>query len=195
MKDEFQASNISFKKGGKRYAKLICLVKKILTGDIVSFSGVFYNVSLSKIVSKSKQKPYIPFFLGGFSSQGLSKIIKFDAIGWLGAAVGRRDIIQKKTVKIIKSNALEAGKNLDNFRMILSRYLQIVTERLDDNQLDTTPQRQLICGSMDRVGNYIQYLNSFGVDHLITRLTFGQKSEDVDNTMDMAIQFKESDKA
>lgn len=194
MKDEFQASNIPFEKRGKRYDELIELIKKMWLEDIVSFSGVYYNLPLSKVGPKPKQKPYIPFFLGGFSPQSLSRIIKTDANGWLGAAVGQRDII-KKTIESIKSKALEANKNPEKFKIILLSYPQIVKEDLADNMPEHDHQRQLMRGSLDQIGSDIQYLKSVGVDHLITSLTFGNGSKDIEKTMDMAKQFQEFAKA
>jgi hypothetical protein len=124
----------------------------------------------------------------------LSRIIKTDANGWLGAAVGQRDII-KKTIESIKSKALEANKNPEKFKIILLSYPQIVKEDLADNMPEHDHQRQLMRGSLDQIGSDIQYLKSVGVDHLITSLTFGNGSKDIEKTMDMAKQFQEFAKA
>jgi len=96
-KDEYQASNIPFMNRGERADEFIQLLKKIWTDDIVEFKGKYYNIPASKIGPKPFQKPHIPIYLGGFSSNTYSRIVKQDLNGWLGPLTQLQD--SKKTIK------------------------------------------------------------------------------------------------
>jgi alkanesulfonate monooxygenase SsuD/methylene tetrahydromethanopterin reductase-like flavin-dependent oxidoreductase (luciferase family) len=49
--------------------------------DIVEFKGKYYDIPASKIGPKPFQKLYIPVYLGGFSSNTFSRIVKQDLNG------------------------------------------------------------------------------------------------------------------
>ena len=85
-KDEYQAYNIPFKDRGERAEEFIQILKKIWNDDIVEFKGKYYTIPASKIVPKPFQKPHIPIYLGGFSSNTFSRIVKQDLNGWLGVS-------------------------------------------------------------------------------------------------------------
>ena len=87
-KDEYQASNIPFMNRGERADEFIQVLKKVWTDDIVEFKGKYYNIPVSKIYPKPFQKPHIPIYLGGFSSNTFSRIVKQDLDGWLGVIHG-----------------------------------------------------------------------------------------------------------
>lgn len=55
-KDEYQASNISFKDRGKRADEFLQVLKRIWVDDVVEFKGKFYNIPASK---NNQQQPQI----------------------------------------------------------------------------------------------------------------------------------------
>jgi alkanesulfonate monooxygenase SsuD/methylene tetrahydromethanopterin reductase-like flavin-dependent oxidoreductase (luciferase family) len=63
-------------------------MKRIWTDDVVEFKEKYYNIPASKIEPKPTQTPYIPVYLGGFSSNTFSRIVKYDLNGWLGVVGG-----------------------------------------------------------------------------------------------------------
>jgi probable F420-dependent oxidoreductase len=85
-KDEYQASNIPFVNRGERADEFLQVMKKIWTDDIVEFKGKYYNIPASKVEPKPIQKPGIPVYLGGFTSNTFPRIIKYDLNGWLSVA-------------------------------------------------------------------------------------------------------------
>lgn len=85
-KDEYMVSNVPFENRGARADEFIQVLTRIWTDDIVEFRGRYYNIPASKIGPKPIQKPRIPIYLGGFSSNTYSRIAKY-ADGWLPAVV------------------------------------------------------------------------------------------------------------
>jgi alkanesulfonate monooxygenase SsuD/methylene tetrahydromethanopterin reductase-like flavin-dependent oxidoreductase (luciferase family) len=61
-------------------------MKKIWNDDVVEFKGKYYNIPASKVEPKPIQKPGIPVYLGGFTSNTFPRIIKYDLNGWLSVA-------------------------------------------------------------------------------------------------------------
>ena len=68
---------------GERADEFLQVLKKIWSDDVVEFKGKYYNIPASKINPKPIQKP-IPVYLGGFTPNTFSRIIKYDLNGWLG---------------------------------------------------------------------------------------------------------------
>jgi probable F420-dependent oxidoreductase len=80
-RDEYQASNISFKDRGKRADEFVQVLKRIWVDDVVEFKGKFYNIPSSKIGPKPTQKLHPPIYIGGFSPNTFSRIVNYDANG------------------------------------------------------------------------------------------------------------------
>src|SRR6266540_2288560 len=123
-KDEYQASNVPFKDKGKRADEFVQVIKKIWTEDVVEFKGQFYNIPASKIGPKPIQKPHIPIYMGGFSPATLSRIVKYDANGWLGVPVGPLEQL-RTTMNTIKDLATKGNKDPNSFKVILLTYPNI----------------------------------------------------------------------
>src|ERR671922_1097866 len=81
-KDEYMASNIPFENRGAIADEFVQALTQIWTEDVVEFKGRYYNIPASKIGPKPIQKPRIPIYLGGFSPNTFSRIVKY-ADGWL----------------------------------------------------------------------------------------------------------------
>jgi probable F420-dependent oxidoreductase len=97
-KDEYQVSNIPFKDRGKRADEFIQTLKRIWIDDVVEFRGKFYNIPASKIGPKPVQKPHPLIYLGGFSTNTYSRIVNYDANGWLGVIAGPLEYLEN-TIK------------------------------------------------------------------------------------------------
>lgn len=82
-KDEYEASNIPYRDRGRRADEFVQALKKVWTDDVVEFKGKFYNIPASKIGPKSIQKPHPPIYMGGFSPNTYSRIVNYDANGWV----------------------------------------------------------------------------------------------------------------
>ena len=135
-KDEYQVSNIPFKDRGKRADEFIQTLKRIWTDDGVEFKGKFYNIPASKIGPKPIQKPDLPIYMGGFSPNTYSRIVNFDADGWLGTIYGFEHL--ENTLKTIKDIANKGNKDPDNFKVILLTCPNIVDSK---SQITNESQR------------------------------------------------------
>ena len=185
-KDEYQASNIPFKDRGTRADEFIQALKKIWTDDVVEFEGKYYNIPASKVDPKPIQKPHVPIYLGGFSPNMLSRIVKYDINGWLGVVGGPLEYIEN-SIKTIKEQANKANKDPDNFRIIMLTYPNI-TKSQSSSSSNKDKNRFPLSGGVDEIGSDIQRIKDMGVDHIIFGYNFSPIGKDVDKMMDISKQ-------
>ena len=173
-KDEYQASNIPFMNRGQRADEFIQVMKKIWTDDIVEFKGKYYDIPASKIDPKPIQKPHIPIYLGGFSPNTFSRIVKYDLNGWLGVVGGPLEYTEN-FIKAIKEHASQAKKNPDKFRIIMMTYPNVKEGVSSKNDKNRFP----LSGTIDEIGSDIQRVKGMGVDHIIFGYNFLPIGRDV----------------
>jgi probable F420-dependent oxidoreductase len=183
-KDEYQASNIPFKDRGTRADEFIQALKKIWTDDVLEFKGKYYNIPASKVDPKPIQKPHVPIYLGGFSPNTFSRIVKYDINGWLGVVGGPLEYIEN-TIKTIKEQANRANKDPDNFRIIMLTYPNIDESQSSSNK---DKNRFPLSGGVDEIGSDIQRIKDMGVDQIIFGYNFSPIGKDVDKMMDISKQ-------
>jgi probable F420-dependent oxidoreductase len=172
-KDEYQASNIPFKDRGERAEEFIQILKKIWNDDVVEVKGKYYNIPASKIGPKPFQKLHIPIYLGGFSSNTFSRIVKQDLNGWLGIIGG--PLAQLENSKnAIKQYADQMNKDSKNFRTIVLTYPHV------ENQSPNDRNRLPLRGTIDEIGRDIQQIKDIGVDHIVFAYNFVPIGRDVE---------------
>jgi len=176
-KDEYQASNIPFANRGERADEFLQVMKTIWTNDVVEFEGKYYNIPASKIDPKPIQKPGIPVYLGGFTPNTFSRIIKYDLNGWLGVVGGPLEYIENN-IKSIKGQASRVNKNADNFQIIILADLR-KSSKDHENRLPFS-------GSVDEIGSDIQRVKDMGVDHIIFGYNFVPIGRDVDKVISLS---------
>jgi probable F420-dependent oxidoreductase len=185
-KDEYQSCTISFSNRGKRADEFVQVLKKIWTEDIVEFKGEYYNIPASKIGPKPIQKPHIPIYLGGFSPNTYSRIVNYDANGWLGVIGGPLENLEN-AIQTIKDQAKKTNKDPNNFKVILLTYPNIG----DSNNISPTTnkvQRFPLTGTIDQIGNDIKRIKDIGIDHIVFGYNFVNAGRDVDNIIDKTKQ-------
>jgi probable F420-dependent oxidoreductase len=183
-KDEYQASNIPYENRGKRADEFIQALKKIWTEDVVEFKGEYYNIPASKIGPKPIQNPHIPIYLGGFSPNTYSRIVNYDANGWLGLVGGPLEYLEN-TIKAIKDIANKANKDPNIFNIILLTYPDIDDSK---NRSTNEVQRFPLTGTIDQIGSDIKRIKDMGVEHIIFAYNFIPSGRDVDNMIDKTKQ-------
>ena len=179
-KDEYQVSNIPFKERGKRADEFIQTIQRIWTDDVVEFRGKFYNIPTSKIGPKPVQKPGIPIYLGGFSPNTFSRIIKYNLNGWLGVVGGPLEYIEN-SIKSIRGQASQVNKNSDRFQIIISAVPNVKSSSRDENRFPFS-------GSIDEIGSDIQRLKEMGVDHIVFVYNFLPIGRNVNEMIDISKQ-------
>lgn len=181
-KDEYQASNIPFKNRGKREDEFIQILKRIWTEDVVEFKGEYYTIPPSKIGPKPVQKPHIPIFIGGFTPNTFSRIVNYDANGWLGVLFGPFDQLQS-TINAIKELARKSKKDSNSFRVILLTYPNI-----QESGNSAGGQRFPMTGTIDEIGADIKVIKDIGIEHIVLGFFFSPKYERIDQTIEISRQ-------
>jgi probable F420-dependent oxidoreductase len=177
-KDEYQASNIPFMNRGERADEFIKVLKKIWTDDIVQFKGKYYDIPASKICPKPFQKPHIPIYFGGFSSNTFSRIVKQDLNGWLGIIHALAQLQDSKNA--IKQYADQMNKDSKNFRTIVLTYPNV------ENQSPNDRNRLPLTGTIDEIGMDIQQIKDIGVDHIVFAYNFVPIGRDVEKMIGLS---------
>jgi len=179
-KDEYQASNIPFMNRGERALEFL-QVLKIWTDDIVEFKGKYYDIPASKIGPKPFQKPHIPIYLGGFSSNTFLRIVKQDLNGWLGVVHGPlRDV--ENSINTIKRYTNQSNKNSDNFQTILLTYPTVEENQSPKNDKNRLP----LTGTIDEIGSDIRLVRDMGVNHIIFGYNFVPIGRDMDKMINLS---------
>ncbi|HEY7082577.1 MAG TPA: LLM class flavin-dependent oxidoreductase [Nitrososphaeraceae archaeon] len=173
--DEYQASNLPFQNRAERADEFIQAMRKIWTDDVVEFKEKYYKIPASIIGPKPIQKPHIPVYLGGFSSNTFSRIVKYDLNGWLGVGAGPLENIEN-CINIIKENATKSNKNPDHFRTIILTYPNV---KDDKSSSSINKNRLLFSGGIDQIGSDIQRIKDMGVDHIVFGYNFVPIGRDV----------------
>jgi probable F420-dependent oxidoreductase len=181
-KDEYQASNIPFKNRGKRADEFLEALKRVWTDDVVEFKGEYYNIPASKIGPKPIQKPHIPIYMGGFSPATLSRIVKYDANGWLGVPFGPLEQL-RTTVNTIYDLATKGNKDPNSFKVILLTYPNI-----SDSKNVGGDQRFPMTGTIEEVGSDIREFNSMGIEHIVFGLFFSRIYPNIDQSIEISKQ-------
>jgi probable F420-dependent oxidoreductase len=182
-KDEYDVSNVPFNHRGERADEMIDSLKRIWTNDVIEFNGHFYHIPASKIGPKPIQKPHIPVYLGGFSPNVFSRIVKYDLNGWLGVLAGPFEYLQN-SVTSIKESAKKSNKDPDNFRIILLTYPNIIDSKDSSDQ----NQRMPMSGTVEQIGTDSEKIKLMGIDHIVFGYNFAPIYKDVSNLIDITKQ-------
>ena len=180
-KDEYQASNVPFASRGERADEFLQVLKKIWSDDVVEFKGKYYNIPSSKIDPKPIQKP-IPVYLGGFTPNTFSRIIKYDLNGWLGVVGGPLEYIEN-SIKSIRGQASQVNNNPDKIQIIISASPNVI-----EGQSSNVEKRFPFSGSIDEIGSDIQRLKDMGVDHIVFVYSFLPIGRDANEMIDTSKQ-------
>jgi hypothetical protein len=124
--------------------------------------------------------------MGGLSPNTYSRIVNYDANGWLGVIARPLEYLDG-TVKTLRDIANKANKDPNNFKIVLLTYPNIV---LDSKNQSTTneSQRFPLTGTVDQAGDDIQRIKHMGVDHIIFGYNFIPIGRDIDKMIDITKQ-------
>ena len=186
-KDEYQTSNIPFQNRGKRADEFVQVLKRIWTDDVVEFKGKYYSISASKIGPKPIQKPHPPVYLGGFSPNTFSRIVNYDANGWLAVVGGPLEYLDN-TIRTIKDIANKANKDPNKFKVILLAHLNVALDSKSQSTTTNDDQRFPFTGTIDQIGNDIKRIKQMDIDHIIFGYVFVPIGRDVNKMLDLTKQ-------
>jgi probable F420-dependent oxidoreductase len=173
-KDEYQACNVPFKQRGKRAIEFVEVLKRLWLDEIVEFKGQFYTIPASKVGPKPIQKPHPEIYLGAWSRQAFTRIVKSNASGWLASmGVGVRSLEYLENNMRTLRDLFERTKGTNNnFKVIVLTYPQT------ELKWSPTGERIPFTGSIDLIGNDVQKVKDMGVDHIIFCYLFSKENKD-----------------
>jgi probable F420-dependent oxidoreductase len=186
-KDEFRASNIPFNNKGRRADEYVKMLKTIWADEDVEFKGQYYNIPKSKIGPKPLQKPHIPIYLGGFSSNALRRIVENDLNGWvgiIGGGIAPFGYVQT-VIDNFRNEITKANKDTTNFKIVLLSYPFLKDSAFSDNN----EERPTLTGTIDEIGEDIEKIKGLGVDHIVFGYNFSPVGKDVYKMIDLTRQF------
>ncbi len=132
QKSEFQLVGQDFHTRGRRCDEMIDVMKKLWTGEPVSYDGEFYRFPSLQMSPGLDQE--LPIYIGGFADPALRRAAMHD--GWIG---GQHDMAELETlIPALKSHREAAGKSLSDFEICLGLY-EMTRDNIERcNQLGVT---------------------------------------------------------
>jgi probable F420-dependent oxidoreductase len=170
--DEYNAAGASMKGRGPRADEFIKVLKAIWTTDPVEFHGEYFHIPKSIIQPKPVQKPHPPIYLAANSPSALKRAATL-ADGWNPVAVPIDAL--KQTTGQLKNMVRDAGRNPEDFKVVLRANLNITQEPAGKD-------RWMFSGTLEQIGQDIGAVRDLGiVDDLFFDPTF---SPDTRNDQD-----------
>ncbi len=120
--------------------------------------------------------------MGGFSPNTISRIVNYDANGWLGVVFGPLDQLQN-TINTLKELASKSKKDPNSFKVILLTYPNIHESRNSGGG-----QRFPMTGTIEEIGADIKVIKDMGVGHIVLGFFFSPIYENIDKTIEISRQ-------
>jgi len=124
--DEHDAFGIPFEKPSKRIQKLaeaLEIIKRLWTGEIVSFEGRTYRLNGAFCLPKPVQKPHPPIWVGGKGDKLLRVAAQFADYTNFDFQVPLEDC--RERLKVLKNHCANIGRNYDEIGKSLPIYVFI----------------------------------------------------------------------
>jgi probable F420-dependent oxidoreductase len=132
---DFAAVGVRKEERGKRADEAIVLLKRLWTGENVTFSGNFYSVKDLTLAPRPYQKGGPPLWVGGRSKAALRRAGRL-ADGWLVSSVTPTEM--GEGIESIRDHAREAGREIpaDHYGALIPYFF---ARSLDDALANTGP--------------------------------------------------------
>ena len=165
MKEEFENLNAPpFAERGKVTDEYIQAFRELWTSDNPSFQGKYCSFSDIVFVPKPVQKPAIPIWIGGHSSQAIRRAARLGD-GWhpIGGVptIPLEPEDMARDLETLANHAAKAGRNIKDIRVALKG-------SLFDREKQATPgRRRRFIGSAAEIAADIAEYRRVGVDTMI----------------------------
>ncbi|MDX6284696.1 MAG: hypothetical protein QOG53_181 [Frankiales bacterium] len=164
---EFAAAGAPYEKRGKRMDDFLKALDAIMTTDPVDYHGEFYEIANAHVLPKPVQQPRPPFILGGSSEPALRRAGRL-ADGWVSAS--RADLSAlAPSIELVRSGAIEAGRDPDNLRFICRGVVKVRKQR-----------DGLLSGSYDEIKADLDEIAGQGITEVFVDLNFDPEIGNVD---------------
>ena len=175
IRSEFENVGVPFNERGKRLDECIELVKKIWSGEDVSFEGRYYHVKNLQMKLRPKQRGGPPIFLGGTKNVSIKRIGKL-ADGWMPLEISPAEY-DSTFEKIISSQrppvrplekALYITLNISETRESAKKEAQIFVETYYNAKFPAIEKMAFFGTTKDCISRFEEYASS-GVETAIVR--------------------------
>src|SRR5713226_3012587 len=75
--EEFDSFGVSFKERGSRTNESLDIIRRLLSGETVTYKSDFFNFKNIKVAPEPIQKPHPPIWLGGFTPAALRRAARY----------------------------------------------------------------------------------------------------------------------
>ena len=116
----------------RRFAEGIRVMKKLWTGDSVTFDGDYHKLQGERMLPKPYQKPHPPIYFGGNAEAALKRTAKMGD-GWVGGRTPASEF--KKHVVALRQMVADEGRDPEKFSIAKRVYVQV------DNQKGRAEER------------------------------------------------------
>ena len=156
MEEEFKATNATRRYQGPGLNEFVAAMRAAWAENPVQFEGKCYNIAPSYIDPKPVQQGGIPIILGAMTPAALKRAGRIaDGITPGASSVEALD----KTVKLFRSAAQEAGRDLSTLKIYLGVRGSITSKLPEDG-------RPLLSGSSDQIARDLEKIRPLNIDHI-----------------------------
>jgi probable F420-dependent oxidoreductase len=100
--EEFDSFGVPFRERGSRTNQSLDIIRRLLSGETVTYKSDFFNFKNIKVTPEPIQKPHPPIWLGGFTSAALRRAARYgDGFTVPGAT---RDVYDNYVAELKKRN-------------------------------------------------------------------------------------------
>jgi len=158
--EEFEGFGVPFKERGARTNQSLEIIRRLLSGETVTFKSEFFDFKNVKVTPEPIQKPHPPIWLGGFTPAALRRAARYgDGFTVPGAT---RDVYDQYVAELKKQN-----RPTDNIRFASAVWCLLVSN--DPEKTFAEAADHIIY----QANNYSAWLSAAGLsplsDHLRDR--------------------------
>src|SRR5712672_1838951 len=155
--EEFEGFGVPFKERGPRTNQSLEIIRRLLSGETVTYKSDFFNFKNIKVTPEPIQKPHPPIWLGGFTPAALRRAVRFgDGFTVPGA---NRDVYDRYVAELKKQN-----RPTDDLRFASGFWFLIVSE--DPEKTFAEAANHVIY----QINNYSAWLQAGGLQPLAPHL-------------------------
>jgi len=101
-REEFAGFGVPFKERGTRTNEALAIIRRLLSGERISFKSDFFDFQNIKVTPEPLQQPHPPLWLGGFTPAALRRAVRFgDGFTVPGAT---RDVYDRYVAELQKEH-------------------------------------------------------------------------------------------
>jgi alkanesulfonate monooxygenase SsuD/methylene tetrahydromethanopterin reductase-like flavin-dependent oxidoreductase (luciferase family) len=155
--EEFEGFGVPFEERGARTNQSLEIIRRLLSGETVTFKSEFFDFKNVKVTPEPIQKPHPPIWLGGFTSAAVSRAARYgDGFTVPGAT---RDVYDNYVAQLKKQN-----RPTENVRFASAFWCLIVSD--DPEKTFSEAADHVIY----QANNYSRWLSAAGLNPLSEHL-------------------------